>query len=513
MSQPTDRAELVVLARDAQWRRLDPRMLLVHPVNELVRFLPALVGVFLIGQSGDGHTWWHLGAVAVPVALGLLRFLTTRFRITAGQLELQRGLLSRSVLTAPLDRVRTVELTSSLIHRFLGLAKVEIGTGSAQKRGEDKLELNSLRLAEARALRAALLHRVAASDPVAGGVVGEDVDGPSPTVREPARDVVLLRLDPRWTRFAPLTTSGLAIALGALAAGNQLVQPLIQRVRNLHTGEQAATVPIWVVGLAAVIAFLLLISVLSVCGYLLTNWGFTLSRDSSGRSIHVAKGLLTTRETSIEMQRLHGVEIHEPLGLRLAGGRRLTAIATGLSRRESGSTALVPPAPRDVVVRVAEGILGSDGPLAVQLTPHGAAATRRRYLRAVFGGVMAAVVLGLAIELLGANSWWLLATTVPVLAAFPLARDRAARLGHALTGTHLVLRAHSFHGRRDALQRSGIIGWNIEQSWFQRRVGVVNLTATTSAGKQGYTALDIPEGEALRIADQAVPDLLTPFLL
>lgn len=513
MTQPVDgladHPELAELSRDAQWHRLDARMLLVHPVNELVRFLPALVGVFLIGRTGDGHTWWHVGAVAIPVALGLLRFLTTSFRITPGQLELRRGLLSRSVLTAPLDRVRTVELTSSLIHRFLGLAKVQIGTGSAQTHGEEKLELNALRLDEARTLRAALLHRVDPTPIPPAAVTDSDLP-PTPT---PAADAVLMRLDLRWIRFAPLTTGGLAIALGALAAGNQLLAPLVQRtVRNLHAGEQATALPVWFAGLAGLVVFLTLISVLSMCGYVLTNWGFTLSRDSSGRSIHVAKGLVTTRETSIEMQRIRGVEIHEPLGLRLVGGRRLTAIVTGLSKRESGSTALVPPAPKAVVVAVAEAVLTESGPITVTLTSHGPAATRRRYTRAVFGGVVVGVAAGGLLQLFSASPWSLVLTPLPVLVALPLARDRAARLGHALTEHHLVVRAHSFHGRRDTLQRDGIIGWNIEQSWFQRRAGLAHLTATTSAGKQGYTAIDIPEAEALALAEAAAPGLLTPFL-
>jgi putative membrane protein len=147
------------LAAGTHWRRLDVRMLLVHPVNELIRFLPAVVAVFVLGTTGEGHTWWHVAAVAVPVALGLLRVLTTRFRITDDPLELRSGLVSRNVLTAPLDRVRTVELTSSPIHRLLGLAKVRIGTGSADKTGRERLELDALALPEARTLRAALLHR------------------------------------------------------------------------------------------------------------------------------------------------------------------------------------------------------------------------------------------------------------------------------------------------------------------------------------------------------------------
>ena len=38
-------------------------------------------------------------------------------------------MLSSTLVTAPLDRVRSVDLESSLLHRILGLKKVQIGTG------------------------------------------------------------------------------------------------------------------------------------------------------------------------------------------------------------------------------------------------------------------------------------------------------------------------------------------------------------------------------------------------
>ena len=64
----------------------------------------------------------------------------------------------------------------------------------------------------------------------------------------------------------------------------------------------------------------------------------------------------------------------------------------------------------------------------------------------------------------------------------------------------------------DVLQRTGVIGWNVRQSWFQRRAGLVTLVATTAAGHQAYAAIDIPEPLAIAFADTAVPDLMTPFL-
>ena len=96
------------LARDAEWQRLDPRMLLVHPIREVLRFLPAII-VIALGSAASGGERWQLIGVAIPVTLGLMRYLTTSFRISGGRIELRRGLLNRHVLSTPVDRVRTVE--------------------------------------------------------------------------------------------------------------------------------------------------------------------------------------------------------------------------------------------------------------------------------------------------------------------------------------------------------------------------------------------------------------------
>ena len=66
---------------DVPWRRLDPRMLLVHPVLEIMKFLPVLIGIFVLGSGGDNN-WWQLFGVAIPIGLGVMRFLTTQYRIT-----------------------------------------------------------------------------------------------------------------------------------------------------------------------------------------------------------------------------------------------------------------------------------------------------------------------------------------------------------------------------------------------------------------------------------------------
>lgn len=141
--------------RAQSWRRLSPRMLLVHPVQQVMQFLPALFGVVILGRANDGMPWWfEIVFVAIPVLLGISRWFTTSYTIGQDTIRLRTGLLQRKTLTANLERVRTVDAVAPPLHRLLGLAKVMIGTGA-----DKPFELNGLRAAEARSLRTELLHR------------------------------------------------------------------------------------------------------------------------------------------------------------------------------------------------------------------------------------------------------------------------------------------------------------------------------------------------------------------
>ena len=143
-----------------EWQRLDRLMLLVHPIRELIRFLPVLLGLLLAGsRSGGNEWWWNVLGIGVPIALGIARYLTTSFRIFEGRVELRHGLLNKHVLSTPIDRVRTVDVSASLIHRVLGLTTVRIGTGTSSKAGDDVLALDGVRVHAADALRSDLLHR------------------------------------------------------------------------------------------------------------------------------------------------------------------------------------------------------------------------------------------------------------------------------------------------------------------------------------------------------------------
>lgn len=515
------------LPAETPWQRLDPRMLVVEPVRELRRFLPLIIGAVLAGGAmrgdGPGGLGFELLAFVAPVVLGVLRYLTTRYRLHDGRVELRRGLLQKSLRATQLDRVRTVDLTSSLVQRVLGLSTVRIGTGA----GDGDLDLDGLPTAQARDLRVSLLRQApAAPDPAdarptgphpAGGGsgpapgAGHD-DGPPPGQAAPAERVVL-RLDPSWVRYAPLTSAGIAAAGALLAVVSQVVPDSAWRADRLAGAVPDDAGPGWLWVVLLVVGLLgvaLVSSVLAVGGYLLANWDLTLTRTPT--QWRLSRGLTTTRETSVDDARLAGVSVDEPLGLRLVGAASLAAVVTGLGGEGKGTLVLVPPAPAATVSGVAAEVLGVPGPAYAGLRGHGRAATRRRWLRALGPALALVAALGVLVALEVLPPAWLLLSAPLLLGGAALAADRSRGLGHALADGHVVARSGSLLRRREALAGSHVIGWTVRDTWFQRRQGLVTLEATTAGGRQRVQVLDVPEADALALAEAAVPGLVAPFL-
>ena len=485
------------------WQHLDPRMLAVTPLRQLAGFLPVIAVVLVLGaqQDLDGRIYGLLVGVLVVVLAGVLRWLTTRYRITSERVELRSGLLFRNARSVPRDRIRSVDVTAGPVHRLFGLSVVTIGTGERSEGVESReLTLDAVSAAEADRMRQRLL------DAVDTGAAGPNHLG----VSAPPTPTELAALDWSWLRFAPLTVSSL-VAVGAVAgAFGQLVGELGADVADLGgVREQLSVAPLWL-GVSAVAVLLLVIALLgSVLIFVEAWWGFRLVREPGG-TLRIRRGLLTTRSVSLEERRVRGVEVVEPLLLRVGRGARTVAVATGLGgRRSHGRGTLLPPAPRDEAHRVSGAVLIEEpSPTRMTLRRHPPEALRRRLVRAVLPVLAGSAVLWLA----PVPAWLAWATLGLLPVTVLLAVDAYRNLGHALTSRYLVTRHGAGMRTTVALQRSGVIGWTVSQSFFQRRAGLVTVTATTAAGSGAYHVIDIRTADGLAVAEHAVPGLLTPFL-
>jgi putative membrane protein len=503
-------------APEEQWRRLSPRMLVVHPLNELIRAAPALIAVLFVGATSGRGPWWSLAGAGALIVLGASRWLTTTYRISPRHVQVRKGLLRRQVLTVPTERVRTVDVDAHALHRILGLAKVTVGTGRSDK-SDEGIKLDALSSAEAGRLREELLHR--RPRPAAEVTEKRAMEG-IPAVRGSAGpEVVIAAMRSEWIKYGPFTLSGF-VAVGIVGAfvsrllSETQVEP--DRFGPLHVViHHFSSIPTAQVVLEVVVALFFVVVVASTVGYLLAFWNFKLTRHSGG-TLHASRGAINTRSTTIEERRLRGVEISEPLLLRAVRGARLLAITTGLRvgrGAERGGTVLLPPAPRAEAERVAREVVGHPEAVTADLSPHGPRALRRRFNRAL--GLAAVLVAILFV--LWASDVVALGVALAALAVLPLsavlAWDRYRNLGHAVAGKVLVSQEGSLVRRRVMISSDGVIGWNIHRSFFQRRSGLATLIATTAAGKQHYEVVDVDLPEALRVAEGVLPGLLAPFVI
>lgn len=490
----------------APWRRLDPRSLLATT---------AVTGGFALGAGvptavgmAGGGLWaalaWVLGGTALLVLCATggdyVRWRRTRYRIGPERAELHTGLFLVKRRSLARELIRSVDLTAHPLHRVLGLVKVRIGTGEHSGK-ESTLELDPVSRAEGERLRTELLDRT----PSAPGPFGEGT---------------LAVLDLRWVLYAPVSflapllagaaTGGLLQISDWFGAQEQVIGWVAHRLRD--------TPLVW-----AILALLAAAGLAGVVGALgvWTEmwWNYRLEREAGG-TIRVRRGLLTSRSVSIEERRLRGVELVEPIGVRLLGAARLDAVATGLAHDDEDKHAdhktLLPAVPRALADAVAARVLREPvSPTArTVLTSHPRVARARRLRRALAAALVPAALLALPGLLLTDVLLYIAAgyAVVALPVALLLALDAYRNLGHGISGAYLVTRSGTVRRTTVALQRAGVIGWTVKQSYFQRRAGVLTLTATTAAGEGAYHVRDADLSEALTFADAAVPDLLTPFL-
>ncbi len=465
---------------DPGWRRLSPRMLLVHPVHEVLQQIPLLVGSVVLG-SATGNPLWTVAAVTLMVAFGLARWFTTTYRIEPGEVQLRTGVLQRKTLSVPRNRIRSVSTDARLLRRLLGLTVLQISTGREAK-GDTKFALDAVEAEEVPRLRAILL---ADAVPVA-----ED----APAGRE------LARWQPSWLRYSPLSWTGLAMILTAVGVLYQTgVGVALDNSQLAKSGLDVAQRLGVAVTVTVVVAALLTLSVvLSVLQSLVAYGNLVLRRDAD--VLHLRHGLLRVREHTYDMRRLRGGTLREPLLVRIFGGARLDAVMTGVGG-EGQASLLLPPCPATTARDVLSELIEQPDAVAGPLRPHGPAAVRRRWTRALAVPVLAAPVL----VIVGVPVWAWIVWSVLTAGAVAVAADRARSLGHRVHDGWLVAQAGSLERRRDCLDAAGIIGWTVRQTLLQRRAGVATLIAATAAGHKHYRVIDVPAEQAWQIAASATP--------
>ena len=110
---------------EGHWQRL-------HPLSPLVRagrgVVPLLVILWIpTYHSGSGGEIEHAGIVVLAFVLAFVSWLVTRWRVEAGVLRVDSGLIRRTSERFPLSQIQAIDVVRPGLARVFGLAELPSG--------------------------------------------------------------------------------------------------------------------------------------------------------------------------------------------------------------------------------------------------------------------------------------------------------------------------------------------------------------------------------------------------
>lgn len=484
--------------------------------------------------------------VALSVVSSVITWRTRTWELTDAGIMLRSGLVTSKQLQVPYEHIHTVNMSSSLVERVLGLMTLDLDTGAASSEGE-ATRVRGLQAGMAEALREELFRRKAAvladqgldARTAAADASAEADDEVSPTAPAPSPDACYT-LTTAQLVFAALTEARVVAQAAAflilIVQGINLLQES-ELVNLSDVAGDIAVLPVaLLVGVAALLLALALVVgfavsfVMSLIGYA----GYRAER--AGGRISVERGLLSRTSHTVALERIQSISIRQGFIRQLIGYAEVRASVVGaIGSSDETSTAdgvvlhpfirvtevdafLASIAPDFSVAKTVKTGRVCFGSFSEELEEIGLvrlprAAARRLASRTAMKSLALVVALagvGVFLErvLLAGESWsmvrlaigaLLVVMGVAVVARMMLSavlRYRDSRIGH--DRTRLVMVVGGVKRRTEVVLRARLQHATASASPFQRRVQVATfMTRTAAAGDLALRDVSATDADAL----------------
>ncbi len=463
--------------------------------------------------------------VALSVVSSVITWRTRTWELTDAGIMLRSGLVTSKQLQVPYEHIHTVNMSSNLVERVLGLMTLDLDTGAASSEGE-ATRIRGLQAGMAEALREELFRRKAAmladqglDARAAADASAEADDGASPTAPAPSPDACYT-LTTAQLVFAALTEARVVAQAAAflilIVQGINLLQESALVNLSDVAGDIAVLPVALLVGAVALLLALALVVGFAV-SFVMSLIGFAGYRaERAGGRISVERGLLSRTSHTVALERIQSISIRQGIIRQLIGYAEVRASVVGaIGSSDETSTAdgvvlhpfirltevdafLASIAPDFSVVKTGRVCFDSSSEELeeIGLVRLPRAAARRLAFRTAMKSLALAVALAgagvfLAHVLLAGESWSMVRLTigallvvmgVAVVARMILSavlRYRDSRIGH--DRTRLVMVVGGVKRRTEIVLRARLQHATASASPFQRMVQVATFMTRTAA--------------------------------
>ncbi len=302
-----------MMGSEAPWRSLQPASVLINLLPDLgrtARQLWWLLPAMLVG--GGFQRLVDFGFLLFFLAMSFFRtlthYMTLRYRVSEGRLELVEGLLFRQHRLIDPARIQNMEIVRNIFHRMAGLAELRIDT--AGEGGAEGL-LSAISLEEANQLRTAL------ADHQPGSEATEEEEE--------------LR-----TGFLELLAYGFSSARsGAAIVAVSVGYELLFQFSPQMAGDAAARI-----GSTGMVGLLLVAvagsTLVSAATAIRSFWGLRLLKNARG--LVTEAGLFTRSRVEVPQGKVQLVQVDEPLSRRIFGYGTIQVETAGSSAPIEGES-------------------------------------------------------------------------------------------------------------------------------------------------------------------------------
>jgi putative membrane protein len=303
-------------ANDNRWQRLAPMALLYlffdnlkGAVQGLVYLIPAAaLSLNTLKQYTEHWVFGVLGIFLLFTMATLVKYYFFQFKLSAQNVEVKSGVLSRSHINLPFERIQNIKLEQPLYYRLSDHVVMILDTAGSTKEEAKIIALprhyaeyfkNYINAYRQQELAPQSLDEAASSHDLP--------QKPSPSS---VTEKVINQRSLRDLVLHGITNNRMWILLGVLApVYNSIFSEISdffeRRGLSLETLFDAQTMAWWQLGLAAMsimLAVFLVMALASILGAVIMFYGFTLSKQGS-RYIRRC-GLFTQREVSMQVSRV-----------------------------------------------------------------------------------------------------------------------------------------------------------------------------------------------------------------
>jgi len=451
--------------------------------------------VFVLRGDTGRDAWWQIGILALgglSMLGSILAYFKYYFHVTEDEIIISKGILKKTNLTIPFDRVQSVDFEQTIIHQILDVVKVKIDTaGSANS----ELDIDALELPIAEKLRSIIISYQKAHKKIDVDDMGEVIEEAEEKEEVPILQVDIPELIKVGISQNHLKTGGLIIAFG-FAAFNELEQIFegfaseqLEQIDVEQLAPDPWSIALFALGVAVFFLFLsfLITLVLTVVRY----YDMKVSRSDKG--FKLVAGLFNRKEISA---------VHRKVQIVKWGYNALQKIL-GLFRVNilQAASELAIQKPRFALPGVYESqvnqFIGEYFPPAVlQQFKSFRVHPLIIYRYTLFYGFFPAVVFCLVAYLSGKTLLFTFALIFPFMLIWTIYYQRNWRLE---VNDDCIKTTSGVFGRQfHLLHLYKVQSIDLSQSWFQRRRSLAHLNIHTAGGSITIPYLDIQSAQDIK---------------